>query len=122
MPSESVPISSAGNAAYSASQSSSLPLWDRLSKWASENRVIVYTIAGVAVVVTGAGVVYYSSGSRNRKGDAISEDKKRVSKKERRKAKKEKEKEQEQSESQSTPRQPKEQGCPPISIKLNLLC
>ncbi|KAI1389749.1 mitochondrial outer membrane 72K protein [Hypoxylon trugodes] len=34
-------------------------LWDRLSNWASENKAIVYTIAGVAVVVTGAGVVYY---------------------------------------------------------------
>ncbi|KAL8742767.1 MAG: hypothetical protein Q9190_004802 [Brigantiaea leucoxantha] len=73
MPSESVPISSAGNAAYSASQSSSLPLWDRLSKWASENRVIVYTIAGVAVVVTGAGVVYYSS-EQNLKMSSVDSD------------------------------------------------
>jgi mitochondrial import receptor subunit TOM70 len=34
-------------------------LWDRISKWASENKVAVYTIAGVAIVVTGAGVAYY---------------------------------------------------------------
>nr|CAA75047.1 TOM70 [Podospora anserina] len=34
-------------------------LWDRISNWASENKGLVYTIAGVAVVVTGAGVVYY---------------------------------------------------------------
>ncbi len=33
--------------------------WDRISAWASENKAVVYTIAGVAVVVTGAGVVYY---------------------------------------------------------------
>lgn len=33
--------------------------WDRLTKWASDNKTVVYTVAGVAVVVTGAGVVYY---------------------------------------------------------------
>lgn len=34
-------------------------LWDRITSWASENKTVVYTIAGVAVVFTGAGVVYY---------------------------------------------------------------
>ncbi len=34
-------------------------LWDRISTWVSENKAVVYTIAGVAVVVTTAGVVYY---------------------------------------------------------------
>ena len=34
-------------------------VWERISSWASENKAVVYTIAGVAVVVTGAGVVYY---------------------------------------------------------------
>lgn len=34
-------------------------LWDRVSTWASENKAVVYTVAGVAVVVTGAGIVYY---------------------------------------------------------------
>ena len=34
-------------------------VWDRISSWAAENKAVVYTIAGVAVVVTGAGVVYY---------------------------------------------------------------
>lgn len=34
-------------------------LWDRISTWVSENKAIVYTIAGVAVVITGAGAVYY---------------------------------------------------------------
>lgn len=33
--------------------------WDRITSWASENKAVVYTIAGVAVVVTGAGAVYY---------------------------------------------------------------
>lgn len=34
-------------------------VWDRISTWASENKAIVYTLAGAAVVVTGAGAVYY---------------------------------------------------------------
>lgn len=42
------------------------PFWDRLTKWASENKTVVYTAAGVAVAVTGAGVVYYLNGSRVR--------------------------------------------------------
>ena len=34
-------------------------VWERITSWASENKVVVYTVAGVAVVITGAGVVYY---------------------------------------------------------------
>ena len=66
---------------------SSPSLWNRVSDWASDHKPVVYTIAGVAVVATAAGLVYYlrdpslSHDSTNR----------RVSKKERRKAKKEKE-------------------------------
>lgn len=37
--------------------------WDRISTWASENKAVVYTIAGVAIVVTGAGVAYYLTDS-----------------------------------------------------------
>ena len=65
---------------------------DRLSQWASENKAIVYTIAGVAVVVTGAGVYYYASNSKPNALESTVDEKKRASKKERRKAKKEKEK------------------------------
>lgn len=38
-------------------------LWDRISVWVSENKAVVYTIAGIAVVVTGAGVFYYLNSS-----------------------------------------------------------
>ncbi|KAL8780414.1 MAG: hypothetical protein Q9194_000913 [Teloschistes cf. exilis] len=112
MSAKPIPISPPRNTALDASslssQPSSLPLWDRLSKWASENKAIVYTIAGVAVVVTGAGVVYYRSGSQTSNSESNSEEKKRISKKERRKAKKEKEKEQTQPELKTTPdEQPK---------------
>ncbi|KAI9172472.1 Mitochondrial import receptor subunit tom70 [Paramyrothecium foliicola] len=57
-------------------------LWDRLSNWVSENKAVVYTIAGVAVVVTGAGVVYYLSDS-----NASADSSPKLSKKERRKRK-----------------------------------
>ncbi|RCI08205.1 hypothetical protein L249_6346 [Ophiocordyceps polyrhachis-furcata BCC 54312] len=56
--------------------------WDRLALWVSENKVVVYTIAGVAVVVTGAGAFYYL-GSDASKTDASP----KLSKKERRKRK-----------------------------------
>ena len=75
---------------------SSLPLWDRISLWASKNKAVIYTIAGVAVVISGAGVVYYLSDSRKSAKVEVSEDIKKASKKERRRAKKEKEREQEQ--------------------------
>jgi mitochondrial import receptor subunit TOM70 len=35
--------------------------WDRISTWVSEHKAVVYTIAGVAIVVTGAGVAYYAT-------------------------------------------------------------
>jgi mitochondrial import receptor subunit TOM70 len=47
----------------STSQSS---FWDRISTWASENKVVVYTMAGIAIVVTGAGVAYYLTDSVSR--------------------------------------------------------
>lgn len=59
-------------------------VWDRITSWASENKAVVYTIAGVACVVTGAGVVYYmSSDPRASKSDSAP----KLSKKERRKRK-----------------------------------
>ena len=38
-------------------------LWDRLSNWASENKGIVYTIAGVTLVVGAGGAIYYFNSS-----------------------------------------------------------
>ncbi len=110
MSSETVPFPSAPNTALDtsslSSQSSSLPLWDRLSTWASENKAVVYTIAGVAVVISGAGVVYYLSDSRKGPKDSAQEQEKKPSKKAKRKAKKNKG----QSEDKAVPEQPKEQG------------
>ncbi|EON63242.1 hypothetical protein W97_02469 [Coniosporium apollinis CBS 100218] len=76
--------------------SSSVPtpdpsLWDRISTWASEHKAVVYTIAGVTVVATAAGAIYYFSDSgkatQEPAGGAAASKKK--SKKDRRKAKKE---------------------------------
>ncbi|RYP56128.1 hypothetical protein DL769_009968 [Monosporascus sp. CRB-8-3] len=58
-------------------------VWDRITNWASENKAIVYTIAGVAVVFTGAGVVYYLNSDSTLKASAQP----KLSKKERRKRK-----------------------------------
>lgn len=71
---------------------SSSSVWDRVSKWVSENKALVYTIAGVAVVVTSAGVVYYLSDS-NRSGQAPQSADKKKSKNQRRKEKKKAEEE-----------------------------
>lgn len=47
-----------------ATQSSGL--WDRVSTWATEHKAVVYTIAGVSVVVTAAGIAYYMTDSVRR--------------------------------------------------------
>ena len=112
MSARSIPITSSANTVLDtplASQPPPAPLWDRLSAWASENRAAVYTIAGVVVVITGAGAVYYFSDSR--KGiSGVAEEKKKASKKERRKAKKEKEKEKNSSDNEVLPPKPKDPG------------
>lgn len=72
--------------------SSSQSVWDRITNWVSENKAVVYTIAGVAVVVTGAGVVYYLSDSKKPSGGAPSSTPKK-SKNQRRKEKKKAEEE-----------------------------
>ncbi|KAI0002757.1 import receptor [Xylariaceae sp. FL0662B] len=58
-------------------------VWDRITNWASEHKALVYTIAGVAVVVTGAGIVYYLNSDAKPKAAAQP----KLSKKERRKRK-----------------------------------
>ena len=55
-----------------------------MTTWASENKSVVYTIAGVTIVVTGAGIVYYISSS----SQSPAPGEKRKSKKDRRKEKK----------------------------------
>lgn len=76
---------SASRTASNVSSTSS-SLWHRISDWASENKTIVYTAAGVTFVATSAGILYYfSASSANSKGDHGA----RKSKNSKRKAKKE---------------------------------
>ena len=73
----------------------------------------MYTIAGVAVVISGAGVVYYLSDSRQNARSGASDEVRKASKKERRRAKKEKERSQEGSDAGITydqPPRPTEKG------------
>ncbi len=88
-----------------SSDVSSLPVWDRFAIWASENKAVVYTIAGVAVVISGAGVAYYLSDSRK---SSAADEKKKPSKKERRRAKQEKEERKSPPEAKAIPEQPKD--------------
>ncbi|KZF19597.1 mitochondrial import receptor subunit tom-70 [Xylona heveae TC161] len=90
---ESVPAVPAPRVALDSSAvSAPSSLWDRISSWASEHKAVVYTIAGVAVVVTGAGAVYYFSesnkGSKAGETSTAAAPEKKKSKKDRRKAKK----------------------------------
>lgn len=55
IPPPSVPIPAATPVTVPADSS----IWDRVSNWVSEHKAVVYTIAGVSVVITTAGVVYY---------------------------------------------------------------
>ena len=93
--------SAAPSTASIPTSSSSSPFIDRVSRWASDNKTVVYTIAGVAVVLTGAGVYYYSNNSKYASVESLGDQEKRASKKERRKAKKEKER----AEAKAAPRE-----------------
>lgn len=70
-----------------ASGPGSASLWDRISSWAAEHKAVVYTIAGVTVLVTGAGAVYYFSGDANSKKSESAKAKKNRKQKERKRAK-----------------------------------
>uniref|UniRef100_A0A093VTB4 Mitochondrial import receptor subunit tom-70 n=1 Tax=Talaromyces marneffei PM1 TaxID=1077442 RepID=A0A093VTB4_TALMA len=74
----------------SLSPTTSSSVWDRISNWVSENKAVVYTVAGIAVVVTG-GTVYYLSTSSSSKPQEPAQPKK--SKSQRRKEKKKAEEE-----------------------------
>lgn len=68
-------------------------LWDRLSTWASENKGVVYTIAGLTLVVGAGGVIYYSSSDKSADAGAASTSNKRKKNRERKRAKDRAEKE-----------------------------
>lgn len=60
MPMRGAPLHISSNSTAAAQSSG---LWDRVSTWASEHKAVVYTVAGVAIVVTATGVAYYLTDS-----------------------------------------------------------
>lgn len=76
----------------SLSASSSSSVWDRISNWVSENKAVVYTVAGIAVVVTGGTVFYLSSQPQE---PAVPKKSKKERRKEKKKAEEEKKVQQE---------------------------
>ena len=101
-PLPSVPNTNLGTSGLSSNTSSS-SIWDRVTLWASENKAVVYTAAGVAVLVTGVGVAYYLSDSGSKDSES---EKKKPSKKSKRKAKEDREKQQSASRQEGQSRPP----------------
>lgn len=83
IPRPAQPITLDANLATAGPGSASL--WDRISAWAAEHKAVVYTIAGVTVLVTGAGAVYYFSGDAGKKAESA-KSKKNKKQKERKRA------------------------------------
>lgn len=77
--------------------------WDRITSWASENKAIVYTIAGVTLVATGAGVVYYLNSDSTPKSTQP-----KISKKEKRKRKEAERQAEAQKAAEATAEKPKQ--------------
>ncbi|KAK8245190.1 mitochondrial precursor proteins import receptor [Phyllosticta capitalensis] len=76
-------------------------LWDRISTWASEHKAVVYTIAGVTVLVTGAGAVYYFTSDCSSSKPETPQSKKNKKQKERKRAKKAAEEEKAKAEAEA---------------------
>jgi import receptor subunit TOM70 len=62
--------------------------YDRITSWASEHKAAVYTIAGITLVATGAGIYYYTSESAPTPQDLEAAAEKKKARKENKKAKK----------------------------------
>jgi import receptor subunit TOM70 len=76
-------------------------LWDRLSNWAAENKGVVYTIAGVTLVVGAGGAIYYMSSDSRQDANSTASTK-RKKQRERKRAKKDAEKSTSADEAPST--------------------
>ncbi|EAT86558.2 hypothetical protein SNOG_05494 [Parastagonospora nodorum SN15] len=59
-------------------------LWDRLSTWAAENKGVVYTIAGVTLVVGAGGAIYYMSSDSNQDQSATAGSKRKKNREQKR--------------------------------------
>ncbi|KAI9743900.1 MAG: TOM (translocase of outer membrane) complex component [Claussenomyces sp. TS43310] len=85
-----VPLTPMLNQPTQFSPSPPSTFWERISTWASEHKAVVYTVAGVAIVVTGAGVAYYLTDTKTTvigRDDSKKSSKKRRKKDDEKKAK-----------------------------------
>ncbi|KAI4737452.1 hypothetical protein E4T50_12048 [Aureobasidium sp. EXF-12298] len=79
--------------------------YDRITSWASEHKAAVYTIAGITLVATGAGIYYYTSESAPTPQDLEAAAEKKKARKENKKAKKTAQKEQKSPPPESKPQE-----------------
>ena len=77
--------------------------YDRITTWASEHKAAVYTIAGITLVATGAGIYYYTSESAPTPQDLEAAAEKKKVRKENKKAKKNAQREQKSPPPESKP-------------------
>lgn len=68
-------------------------LWDRISTWASEHKGVVYTVAGLTLVVGAGGAIYYLNTPKDASAPGTPTASKRKAKRDRKKAKERAEKE-----------------------------
>ena len=87
-------------------------LWDRISTWASENKGVVYTVAGLTLVVSAGGVIYYLTDDKKDAGAPSPSANKKKAKREKRRAKERAEKEAAK-EQEATAAEPKKASVAP---------
>ncbi|KAF2732892.1 mitochondrial precursor protein [Polyplosphaeria fusca] len=80
-------------------------LWDRISTWASEHKGVVYTVAGLTLVVGAGGAIYYLSSPKDASSLDTPTASKRKAKRDRKKAKERAEKESAGKEEKTEPKQ-----------------
>lgn len=68
-------------------------LWDRISSWASENKGVVYSVAGITLVVGTGGLIYYLSDDKKGTSTSSPSSNKKKNKREKKRAKERAEKE-----------------------------
>ncbi|KAI9844432.1 MAG: Mitochondrial import receptor subunit TOM70 [Thelocarpon superellum] len=122
MAANATPVVPAPGVAVDASvmpNASAAPVWDRLSHWMSEHKAIVYSVGAVAVVTTGAGLVYYlsrdpSQAQLDRDSPSSTSEERKKKKKDRKKVKKQAE----ESTEEVTPKVELDQGSPTTSASV----
>jgi import receptor subunit TOM70 len=86
-------------------------LWDRISSWASEHKGVVYTVAGLTLVVGAGGAIYYLTDDKKDASAPSPSSNKKKTKRDKRRAKERAEKE--AAKEQDTAAEPKQPSVAP---------